>query len=127
MKEAHIQDGIALTKFLFWIKKNKKISLTERDIEKKLESFRKKSKNYLYPSFNTIAGSGPNGAIIHYKSTHASNRKIKKKDILLVDSGGQYQWGTTDVTRTICFFFHTTPSLILVILHFLAHYQLFLI
>tara|TARA_B100001250_G_scaffold401702_1_gene413898 strand:- start:1096 stop:2793 length:1698 start_codon:yes stop_codon:yes gene_type:complete len=103
MKEAHIQDGIALTKFLFWIKKNKKISLTERDIEKKLESFRKKSKNYLYPSFNTIAGSGPNGAIIHYKSTHASNRKIKKKDILLVDSGGQYQWGTTDVTRTICF------------------------
>ena len=103
MKEAHIQDGIALTKFLFWIKKNKKISLTERDIEKKLESFRKKCKNYLYPSFNTIAGSGPNGAIIHYKSTHASNRKIKKKDILLVDSGGQYQWGTTDVTRTICF------------------------
>ena len=65
MKNAHIEDGIALTKFLYWIKKKQKINLTEKDIEKKLESFRKKSKNYLYPSFNTIAGSGPNGAIIH--------------------------------------------------------------
>ena len=89
MKEAHIQDGIALTKFLCWIKK-KKINLTEKDVEKKLENFRKKSKNYLYPSFSTIAGSGPNGAIIHYKSTQASNRKLKKNDLLLVDSGGQY-------------------------------------
>ena len=103
MKEAHIYDGIALTKFLYWIKKNKKNNLTEKDIEKKLENFRKKCKNYLYPSFNTIAGSGPNGAIIHYKSTKSSNRKINKKDLLLVDSGGQYKWGTTDVTRTICF------------------------
>ena len=50
-----------------------------------------------------IAGSGPNGAIIHYKSNKKTNRKIKKNDILLIDSGGQYKWGTTDVTRTICF------------------------
>ena len=57
----------------------------------------------MYPSFDTIAASGPNGAIIHYKSNKQSNRKIDKNDLLLVDSGGQYMWGTTDVTRTICF------------------------
>ena len=60
------------------------------------------NKSYLYPSFDTIAGSGPNGSIIHYKSTNKTNRKINKNDILLVDSGGQYKWGTTDVTRTTC-------------------------
>ena len=103
MKNAHIEDGVALTKFLYWIKKEKKINLTEYDIEKKLENLRKRSKNYLYPSFNTIAGSGPNGAIIHYRSNKSSNRRLNKKDLLLVDSGGQYKWGTTDVTRTICF------------------------
>ncbi len=99
--KAHIEDGVAMTKFLYWFKTNKS-PITEKDIEKRLEKFRKQSKNYLYPSFDTIAGSGPNGAIIHYKSNNETNRKIKKKDILLVDSGGQYKWGTTDVTRTIC-------------------------
>ncbi len=99
--KAHIEDGVALTKFLYWFKKTKKV-LTERNVEIKLEKLRKKSKNYLFPSFDTIAGSGPNGAIIHYKSNKFTNRIIKKKDILLVDSGGQYKWGTTDVTRTIC-------------------------
>ena len=103
MVNAHIEDGVALTKFLYWIKNNKIKNLTENKIEKKLESFRKKSKNYLYPSFDTIAGSGPNGAIIHYRSDKFSNRKLKKNDLLLLDSGGQYKWGTTDVTRTLCF------------------------
>ncbi len=103
MVNAHIEDGVALTKFLYWIKNLKIINLTEKKIEKKLESFRKRSKNYLYPSFDTIAGSGPNGAIIHYRSDKFSNRKLKKNDLLLLDSGGQYKWGTTDVTRTICF------------------------
>ena len=103
MKKAHIEDGVALTKFLYWIKNIKKINLTEKEVEKKLESFRKKNKNYLYPSFDTIAGSGPNGAIIHYRSNKQSNRKIDKNDLLLIDSGGQYKWGTTDVTRTVCF------------------------
>ena len=98
---AHIEDGVAMTKFLHWFKMNKK-SITEKYVENKLENFRKKSKNYLFPSFDTIAGSGPNGAIIHYKSTNLTNRKINKNDILLVDSGGQYKWGTTDVTRTTC-------------------------
>ncbi len=99
--KAHIEDGVALTKFLYWYKFNKK-NISEKNIEKKLEKFRKKSKNYLFSSFDTIAGSGPNGAIIHYKSNHQTNRIIKKNDILLIDSGGQYKWGTTDVTRTIC-------------------------
>ena len=99
--KAHIEDGVAVTKFLYWFK-TKKNEMTEAKIEKKLEKFRKKSKNYLYPSFDTIAGSGPNGSIIHYKSNKMTNRKLKKKDILLIDSGGQYKWGTTDVTRTTC-------------------------
>ena len=103
MVNAHIEDGVALTKFLYWIKNHKINSLTEKKIESKLESFRKKSKNYLYPSFDTIAGSGPNGAVIHYRSDKFSNRKLKKNDLLLLDSGGQYKWGTTDVTRTVCF------------------------
>ena len=101
-KEAHIEDGVALTKFLYWFKNNKK-KITEKKIETKLERFRKKSNNYLYPSFDTIAGSGPNGAIIHYKSNNQTNRNLKKNDILLIDSGGQYKWGTTDVTRTTCY------------------------
>ena len=103
MKNAHIEDGVALTKFLYWIKNKNIKKLNELNIEKKLENFRKKNKNYLYPSFNTIAGSGPNGAIIHYRSSNLSNRNLKKDELLLVDSGGQYKWGTTDVTRTICF------------------------
>ncbi len=97
----HIEDGIALTKFLCWFKNNKKI-ITEKTVENKLNKLRKKSKKYLYPSFDTIAGSGPNGSIIHYKSDNSTNRKINSNDVLLIDSGGQYKWGTTDVTRTIC-------------------------
>jgi len=103
MTDAHIADGAALTKFLYWIKSKKNFNLTEIDAEKKLENFRKKNNNFLYPSFNTIAGTGPNGAIIHYRANKKSNRKINKKDIFLCDSGGQYKYGTTDVTRTICF------------------------
>ena len=103
MADAHIADGAALTKFLYWLKNKKKFNFTELEVEKKLENFRKKNNNFLYPSFNTIAGSGPNGAIIHYRANKNSNRKINKKDIFLCDSGGQYKYGTTDVTRTICF------------------------
>ena len=80
--KSHIKDGVALTKFLYWYKFSK-LKKTENKIEKKLESFRKKSKNYLYPSFDTITGSGPNGAIIHYRSSKQTNRKIKN-DILLM-------------------------------------------
>ena len=103
MINVHIQDGVAVTKFLYWIKNSNIKNLDEIKVEKKLESFRKRSKNFLYPSFDTIAGSGPNGAIIHYRSNKKSNRKLNKDHLLLVDSGGQYKWGTTDVTRTISF------------------------
>ena len=103
MVNAHIEDGVALTKFLYWIKNSNIKNLDELKVEKKLENFRKKNKNFLYPSFSTIAGSGPNGAIIHYRSNKVSNRKLNKEHLLLVDSGGQYKWGTTDVTRTISF------------------------
>ena len=61
------------------------------------------SSKYLYPSFNTIAGSGKNGAIIHYRATKNKTKFLKKNEIFLCDSGGQYKFGTTDVTRTICF------------------------
>ena len=103
MEKAHVEDGVALTKFLYWIKNTKIENLNELKVQNKLENFRKRNKNYLYPSFNTIAGSGPNGAIIHYRANKKSNRKIKISDIFLCDSGGQYKYGTTDVTRTICF------------------------
>jgi len=102
IKKAHIHDGVALTKYLFWIKNNfLKKKITEISAEKKLFNFRKKNKNFNFLSFPTISGTGPNGAIIHYKATKESNRTLKKGDIYLVDSGGQYNYGTTDVTRTI--------------------------
>ena len=75
---SHIFDGVAVTKFLYWIKKCKK-SITELAAEKKLEYFRKKNQNYLYPSFNTISATGSHGAIIHYRATKKSNKLIKKK------------------------------------------------
>ncbi|MDA9754757.1 aminopeptidase P family protein, partial [Candidatus Pelagibacter sp.] len=103
MINAHIFDGVALTKFLYWIKKINKKKINEVEAAKKLESFRKINKNFLYPSFDTIAGSGKNGAIVHYRAKKENCKIINKKDIFLCDSGGQYNYGTTDVTRTICF------------------------
>ena len=103
MIDAHILDGVALTKFIYWIKNINKKKITEFEAQNKLENFRKKNKEYLYPSFNTIAGAGGNGAIVHYRATKKNTKKINKKDIFLCDSGGQYKYGTTDVTRTICF------------------------
>ena len=103
MIQTHKKDGLALTKFIYWIKNINKKKITEVDAQNKLEKFRKLSKDYLFPSFNTIAGSGSNGAIVHYRATTKSTKKIGKKDIFLVDSGGQYNYGTTDVTRTISF------------------------
>ncbi len=103
MLNAHILDGVALTKFLYWIKKINKKKITEVDAIKKLERFRKLNKSFLYPSFDTIAGSGKNAAIVHYRAKKLNCSTIGKKDIFLCDSGGQYRYGTTDVTRTICF------------------------
>ena len=100
--KSHIYDGVALTKYLFWLKKNfYKKNITEITASKKLFKFRKKNKKFKFLSFPTISGAGPNGAIIHYKATQGTDRKLRKGDIYLVDSGGQYEFGTTDVTRTI--------------------------
>ena len=103
MISSHVIDGVALTKFIYWIKKVNKKKITEVDAQIKLEKFRKKNNKYLYPSFETIAGAGGNGAIVHYRAKKSSCRTIRKNDIFLCDSGGQYKYGTTDVTRTICF------------------------
>ena len=100
--KSHIYDGVALTKFIFWLQnsfKTKKI--TEISAQEKLLEFRKKNKLFYSLSFPTISGTGPNGAIIHYKADKESNRLLKKGDVYLVDSGGQYLYGTTDVTRTL--------------------------
>ena len=102
MKKSHLTDGVALTKFLFWVKKNfKNKKITEISAQKKLESFRKMHSSYKFPSFNTISGSGPNSSIIHYKASSKTNRILKRGELYLVDSGGQYSFGTTDVTRTV--------------------------
>ena len=102
--KSHVSDGIALTKFIYWIKKNiTKKRITEISAARKLEKLRKQNPGYQFPSFNTISGSGPNGAIVHYRVNKKTNRLIKKDDIYLCDSGGQYHYGTTDVTRTLCF------------------------
>jgi len=103
MINSHVEDGVALTKFIFWIKNINKKKITEIDAVNKLARFRKLNKNYLFPSFSTIAGTGSNGAIVHYRVSKKSNKIIKKNDLFLCDSGGQYKFGTTDVTRTLCF------------------------
>ena len=98
----HVADGVALTKFLIWLKNNyQKKEITELQAQQKLLKFRMKNKSFLHPSFPTISGTGPNGAIIHYKANLETNRKLRLGDIYLVDSGGQYNYGTTDVTRTV--------------------------
>ena len=103
MIKAHKKDGLALTKFIYWIKDINKKVITEVEAQNKLEKFRKLNKDYLFPSFNTIAGSGSNGAIVHYRAKTKNTKRINKSDLLLIDSGGQYNYGTTDVTRTLCF------------------------
>ena len=103
MIDTHIIDGVALTKFIYWIKNINKKKITEIEAKNKLEKFRKLNNNYLFPSFDTIAGAGYHGAIIHYRVSKESNKTINKNDLFLCDSGGQYNFGTTDVTRTISF------------------------
>ena len=101
-KKIHEFDGAALTKFLFWIKANyKKRKITELIAQEKLLKFRKKFKKFKFQSFPTISSTGPNGAIVHYNASEKTNRVLERGNIYLVDSGGQYHFGTTDVTRTI--------------------------
>ena len=102
MEKVYRKDNIALTRFIYWLKKNiGKAELTEISASDKLEEFRRQIPEFIDLSFPTIAGFGANGAIIHYEATPETNVQLQEKGFLLVDSGGQYLGGTTDVTRTI--------------------------
>jgi len=99
---AHRRDAVALARFLAWIDREApKGKLTEIDTVEALETFRRQTGALKDVSFPTIAGTGPNGAIVHYRVTRKTNRRIAPGDLLLIDSGAQYEDGTTDVTRTI--------------------------
>ena len=101
-KQAHLLDGTAMTKFLYWFSKSSKNKdLDEITIVKALEKKRRNSDLLKDISFDTICGSGPNGAIVHYRVSETSNRLLQKNDLILIDSGGQYESGTTDITRTL--------------------------
>lgn len=100
---AHVRDGLALTRFLCWLDQEVAQSRwpSELEIVDRLESFRKEHPLYRGASFATIAGSGPHGAIVHYRADAQSNRRLAAGELFLLDSGGQYPDGTTDVTRTV--------------------------
>jgi Xaa-Pro aminopeptidase len=101
-RAAHRRDAVAMVRFLAWLDATAPAGgLTEIDVVRALEGFRRDTGQLRDISFETICGSGPNAAIVHYRVSEASNRTIRQGELLLVDSGGQYQDGTTDITRTI--------------------------
>jgi Xaa-Pro aminopeptidase len=102
MRAAHLRDGAALTRYLTWLDREAASgNISEIDAVAALESFRRDTGKLKEISFPTISGAGPNGAIVHYRVTEATNRKLKEGELFLVDSGAQYEDGTTDVTRTV--------------------------
>ena len=101
MHEAHRLDGLAMIKFLHWLESTWPTGVTEMSAADELENFRKQNPQCLDLSFSTISGFASNGAIVHYRSTPATNRHIDDSNLYLIDSGGQYWYGTTDITRTI--------------------------
>lgn len=103
IRQAHIRDGVAFVRFLYWFE-GQDLSdghVTELLVEEKLEDCRRANRTYRGPSFSTIAGWADHGAIIHYRATPETNSVIRGDGFLLLDSGGQYEFGTTDITRTI--------------------------
>ena len=102
-KNAYIKDGVALVKFMYWLDNNiEKNTITEVSAAEKLEEFRKQQEGFIEPSFDTIAAYKENAAMMHYKAEEGkSNYELKPEGMFLVDSGGQYYDGTTDITRTI--------------------------
>lgn len=99
-RKAHLYDGIAVTRFMFWLKTHvEKENITEISAAEKLEEFRKENSHYLMPSFEPIMGYQEHGAIVHYSADQDSNKMIKAEGILLSDTGGHYREGTTDITR----------------------------
>ncbi len=101
MRTAHLRDGAAVVEFLCWLDRQPEGSLTEISVVRALEGFRRATNALHDISFDTISGSGPNGAIMHYRVTEESNRAVGRDELLLVDSGAQYLDGTTDITRTM--------------------------
>lgn len=100
-RAAHVKDGVAVTKFMYWIKNNiGKTKITEISASDYLENLRKEQENFLGISFNTISAYGANAAMMHYSATPESDTELKPEGFLLVDSGGHYYEGTTDITRT---------------------------
>jgi Xaa-Pro aminopeptidase len=107
-RAAHIRDGAAMARFLAWLDREAPAgALDEISAVERLEALRAETQALKEISFDTIAGSGPNGAIVHYRVTRDTNRKLKAGELFLIDSGGQYLDGTTDVTRTVAI---GTPS-----------------
>jgi len=101
-RRAMVEDGVALTRFYMWLEENVKTGKhTELSIDKQLCKFRSMGKNFMGESFGSIIGYGPHGAVVHYSATPESASILKAENILLIDSGGQYLDGTTDITRTI--------------------------
>ena len=101
IKRSHIKDGVAITKFMYWLKNNVgKIDISEISATKKLEEFRREQDLFIEPSFSTIAGYREHAAMMHYSATEETDYKLEPSDLFLVDSGGQYYDGTTDITRT---------------------------
>ena len=102
MKKAHIKDGAAVCRFIFWLKQNVgKTVITELSAAEKLEEFRRMGDHYLGPSFEPIISYGAHAAIVHYSATPETDIPLQPKGMLLADTGGQYLEGTTDITRTI--------------------------
>lgn len=102
MRAAHRRDGAAVTRFLAWLAKAAADgSIGEMEAAEKLVSFRRQNDNFRDLSFDTISGAGPNGAVVHYRASPRTNRRITPGELYLVDSGGQYLDGTTDITRTV--------------------------
>lgn len=99
--EAHLRDAAAVCDFLAWFDAHAQTGITEIDVVTRLEEARRATNALLDISFDTIAGTGPNGAVIHYRVTHDTNRTLQDGDLLVLDSGGQYRDGTTDITRTL--------------------------
>ena len=100
-REAHRRDGAAVTRFLHWISQQAPGTITEIEAARRLEAIRAETGELRDISFDTIAGAGPNGALCHYRASTESDRVLERDSLFLIDSGGQYRDGTTDITRTI--------------------------
>lgn len=112
MRAAHVRDGAALVEYLHWLDQNvRKQNVTEISGAAQLRKFRAEQDKFKGTSFTSISASGPNAAIVHYRADEETDRQITTHDVYLIDSGGQYLDGTTDVTRTV--YFGTPPEFLI--------------